>query len=296
MKTHIKVGDIKMLKPKYERTNRMCKEIVEMMKENTGVHMMDSGGAYGRNWERNQDFSFATTKEAELSISSYGIEVTINVAHWLKDNFAYPEAINKIYKAFCENSEDNHLADMGKFVYMLQGLTDCDIEWFSENSYNRDSLLSQVIQYIAFEVNEEMAEKLSAKYSEVISEEATPGYYALISLHNGCDVRGGYTRARIFQMEELYDIYRDDSYTIQCDAPYVTHPDLFEDHDTPISRPHVWYGQLYDMESDEDGILDLNKYEISDNPDNRGKGIIYYDEDDVGYCPICGAKLNIYTN
>lgn len=28
--------------------------IYEMLTENTGRHMLDSGGAYGRNWERNQ--------------------------------------------------------------------------------------------------------------------------------------------------------------------------------------------------------------------------------------------------
>jgi hypothetical protein len=28
--------------------------LLEMFQENTGAHMLDSGGAYGRNWERNQ--------------------------------------------------------------------------------------------------------------------------------------------------------------------------------------------------------------------------------------------------
>ena len=28
--------------------------IFEMITENTGSHMLDSGGAYGRNWQRNQ--------------------------------------------------------------------------------------------------------------------------------------------------------------------------------------------------------------------------------------------------
>ena len=32
-----------------------AKELIyKMLTENTGVHMLDSGGAYGRNWERNQ--------------------------------------------------------------------------------------------------------------------------------------------------------------------------------------------------------------------------------------------------
>ena len=32
--------------------------IIEMLKENTGEHFLDSGGAYGRHWEKNQDKNF----------------------------------------------------------------------------------------------------------------------------------------------------------------------------------------------------------------------------------------------
>ena len=36
---------------KYTETNKL---VYEMLTENTGSHMGDSGGAYGRHWERNQ--------------------------------------------------------------------------------------------------------------------------------------------------------------------------------------------------------------------------------------------------
>ena len=39
-------------------TNEELKQVVySMITENTGRHMLDSGGAYGRHWERNQKLS-----------------------------------------------------------------------------------------------------------------------------------------------------------------------------------------------------------------------------------------------
>lgn len=38
-------------KPKLTSTERV---LIAMLTENTGRHMLDSGGAYGRNWERNR--------------------------------------------------------------------------------------------------------------------------------------------------------------------------------------------------------------------------------------------------
>ena len=49
------------------------------------------------------------------------------------------------------------------------------------NSYNYENALSQVFQYIWFEYD----------YDE----------YIAISIHNGCDIRGGYTDIHIFKVE-----------------------------------------------------------------------------------------------
>ena len=33
--------------------NKTERKLAEMLKENTGIHMLDSGGAYGRHWQLN---------------------------------------------------------------------------------------------------------------------------------------------------------------------------------------------------------------------------------------------------
>jgi hypothetical protein len=55
---------------------------------------------------------------------------------------------------------------------------------FTDNSYNHESILSQVIQYCVYYTGEE--------------------YLVALQIHGGADVRGGYTRPRIFSMDEEY--------------------------------------------------------------------------------------------
>jgi hypothetical protein len=46
--------------------------IASMMTENTGTHMLDSGGAYGRHWQRNKGLTVDALKEmpsATLEVS-----------------------------------------------------------------------------------------------------------------------------------------------------------------------------------------------------------------------------------
>ena len=75
----------------YTQTKRL---IVEMLKENTGVHMCDSGGSSGRAWQQNQD-KLVSDFEAEdrVYIDNYYLSekeastdnlcYTISVFHYL---------------------------------------------------------------------------------------------------------------------------------------------------------------------------------------------------------------------
>ena len=42
--------------------------IIEMLKENTGTHFLDSGGNSNRNWQRNQDINFEGQPCVEFGI------------------------------------------------------------------------------------------------------------------------------------------------------------------------------------------------------------------------------------
>jgi len=78
--------------------------LIEMLKENTGKALCDSGDAYGRHWERNQDRDFLKEPEATVEFSVYngGLEVdfTRNVFHFLKDRLEFNEELNSDFKRF----------------------------------------------------------------------------------------------------------------------------------------------------------------------------------------------------
>lgn len=65
--------------------------ISEMLTENTGTAAMDSGGAYGRNWQRNQGRDFEAEPARSLGVTwfregdEFRPDVSINVYHWLQE-------------------------------------------------------------------------------------------------------------------------------------------------------------------------------------------------------------------
>lgn len=161
-----------------------ARKIMTMLSENTGRDMLDSGGAYGRNWERNQGRSWldepSATVEFDERDGRIEASVTLNVFHFLLDRVTYSPSMQGRFTRFCnrpENRNDDPLGLMKKFAKKVG-----DGKSFTCNTYNGEDSLSQVIQYIAFEIDGTA--------------------YALLQIHGGCDVRGGYTGAVAFKLGE----------------------------------------------------------------------------------------------
>ena len=150
-----------------------------MLIENTGAHIMDSGGAYGRHWQSNrQVLDFRKQEFLEVEVYKDGqICFSLNVFHFLTHQLAITEDSQRLqrrFEAFAQEHEDDYglsLAEM--FVEEELGL-----QGRSWNSYNWDNILSQTLQGVSFEF----------KGQE----------FVLLQIHGGCDVRGGYTVPRVF--------------------------------------------------------------------------------------------------
>ena len=168
-------------------------KIKEMLKENTGVHFLDSGGAYGRNWEKNQNRDF--DNEPILEIYAYSdddVTFSINIYHYLINHLEIndkSEKYNKMFKAFIDKSDNSYLADIENFADLFNNLG-------TTNTYNFENLLSQVLQYTIFEDNKE-------------------DKYIILQIHGGCDVRGGYTEPYIFYLPEM-DYFFIHMYNVFC--------------------------------------------------------------------------------
>jgi len=163
--------------------------LYEMLTENTGTHMLDSGGAYGRNWQRNKDTTIETWENADAVTSEiYSDEVTytINVYHYLKNQLDVDEICHKfndmIAKADNWDYDDYYgVSDIQGTFLELIGFE----KGYTENTYNHESNLSQILQYSTLTLDDE--------------------YYILIQIHGGCDARGGYTDAKLFKLDNGYD-------------------------------------------------------------------------------------------
>lgn len=162
------------------------KLIIKMLKENTGRHMLDSGGAYGRNFERNEKLNFLDTPKFIENHYSNSINVSFNVFWYLSDHLTVtPESkkLNTKFKRYMKKNEDMYAPElMETFVSELMETSDTEMLTNNTvNTYNYDNLLSQVLQYVVFR-----------------NENDTT--FILLQIHGGCDVRGGYTDPQVFEL------------------------------------------------------------------------------------------------
>ena len=270
--------------------------LAEMLKENVGRSMLDSGGipkydadgkyigsesGYGRAFERNQSRDFEAEQPSTLSWR-YGLEVTHNVYHWLNERLYYSSEWQEKFDAYAalpENEDEGWLALMEGFFDHLRaaghevGGIYGDGDPFTVNTYNHQSLLSQTLQFA---------------YGTVDGESVV-----LLQIHGGADVRGGYTAPKAFVEDgnvgdfAILDDVRGSVYCRACEARWSTDDGYkFNDDDNYNDKP-------------------LNDYAVVKKGDGHGdieevdrplKGIVFVDDDGAGHCPKCAAgKLEAYS-
>lgn len=162
------------------------KIIYKMLVENTGKALCDSGGAYGRHWQENQKKTMKDF-ENEPDVKWDGEYYIISVFHYLVNGLEIDNICQMFNKKFVpakdwESTEFYGVSAKGE-AFLLNDLGMEAIRTF--NSYNGDSALSQVIQGTWLKFNDKQ--------------------YLLLQIHNGCDVRGGYTDARLFYCPAFED-------------------------------------------------------------------------------------------
>jgi hypothetical protein len=161
--------------------------IYEMLTENTGGSILDSGGAYGRHWQRNQTKTledFKTGPNAWLE-PKYGI-VTRSLFLFLNDHLTIDEPLTAHFDKFAElNPDAGYYELMELWLDTLgvepEGRGDIYKGRWVFNTYNFDGcLLNQDIQAAFFDLN--------------------GNDYIILQVHGGCDARGGYTKPRVFSL------------------------------------------------------------------------------------------------
>ena len=311
LKLHLRVTSMSQSHVHVMREEPSTEDILQqMLTENTGRHMLDSGGTprfddlgsylgsehgYGRNWERNRDRSFES-EPASVVDFRYGIDVTHNVYHWLKERVSHDGHMQRFFDRFCLKADPDReepwlqlmeqfpdwLRHHGRAVTGLYG----DGDPFTINTYNAPDLLSQVLQFTYFEMSDP-----GARWGDA---------YVLLQIHGGCDVRGGYTAPRAFRVMD------DGAYMLNnADGRIFCNP---RSEDVPgqldfsgqriIKEPHWWstddaYHWYADGGCGLGAGTQLEQYDRKeiDNRSDWERGILCVDPDGRGYCPKCGGLL-----
>ena len=159
------------------------KDIVsQMLTENTGRHILDSGGSNGRHWQRNQDRNFEaepqTTGEFSLFTpyktdkQSLDICITHNIYHWMIEKLDYNERVDSIFYDYAQRKSQTDLpweVNIENFIKRFNSSSILDTAPMRENTYNGECLLSQTLLYTQF----------STDFGDLVA----------IQVHNGADVR-----------------------------------------------------------------------------------------------------------
>tara|TARA_R110000782_G_scaffold1614_1_gene6165 strand:- start:392 stop:1126 length:735 start_codon:yes stop_codon:yes gene_type:complete len=208
-------------KTQTQKTTSNTKELIfSMLTENTGTHMLDSGGDNGRMWQRNANKCVADFENEPAELYQYDqkyneIHRTVSVFHYLTHNLEVDEiAFNfnelntnaKDWDADCKEDVSIYGVSVDAWEYLTLMMPTEEAEYFdvevqrSWNTYNGDSDLSQILQGANLLINDE--------------------YYVLIQIHGGADARGGYTDAKLFKCDEdgmIHEYlreYTDNDYTL----------------------------------------------------------------------------------
>lgn len=216
----------------------------EILTEEITKYLGDSGRIYGYTYEKNrkngilkgyQECDFYRddeNKECELY-------PTIPLYDFLKYNCLETYWSDNIQEMIENKAKENNIDmysiwEIKKICQDLFDNTDItDIKW--ENTYNYDNKLSQNIQFLTFNY-----EGLD---------------YILLQIHNGCDIRSGYTYPQVFELNDIeYFFMGINDCNIECEC---------------LNMSLV----MYDYNEYNDNESDINKHDIYERTyvDNNGK-------------------------
>src|SRR5690606_937102 len=154
------------------------KTITAMLTENTGTHFLDSGGENGRMWQRNQGKDFESEKPVTLEDGYF----TVSLYHYLKETLSIDEVCEVINAYIVEN--EIHWVGEVDFDDIENRIGEVENIGEQFNTYNWSAPFSLDFQGITFDFEGD--------------------HYVLLQIHNGADIRGGYTGVKCFKVSTPY--------------------------------------------------------------------------------------------
>jgi len=234
--------------------------LIGMLQENTGTHMLDSGGDLNRHWQRNQVRTFINEPASLLKFSlrrnGPEIEYTRNVFHYLRDRLEFNPELDKEFQQFYKDNDYYPLEAMEEFC----GQNEYDHQ--TVNTYNGECNLSQTLQFTTFGHGSDLYEH----------------DYVLLQIHNGCDVRGGYTMPKVFTRKTecaLYDVADGEISCPHCRTYWSTDDSYHWYREGSCGCGAGTQLENYDAIEGEAGVI----------------GQLVINDKNQAFCPVCGQGI-----
>jgi hypothetical protein len=165
--------------------------IFDMLTENTGSHMLDSGGQDQRHWQRNAKKTLDDFRSEPFATidPKYG-DASLSLFHYMSEYLVFDEGLTNDFESIASNYPDEPwLTIIEQFLDALEvadeGEFYSDARW-SFNTYNFELWrVNQTLQGSFFGLGKKT--------------------YLIVQVHGGADVRGGYTAPKVFQLKGFYD-------------------------------------------------------------------------------------------
>jgi len=171
-------------------TNNTAEVLAGMFTENTGRDLLDSGMSNGRNWQRNSGRTSSEFLSAPRVIFD-GDDAYLDAFQFLNERLTYEPELDSVFQAYYDTSDDYASDDIELWPQTI-GATGVNVILTA----NHDEALSQVLQFSHFEYN--------------------GTEYVLLQVHGGADIRGGYTRPKLFSVNDDLSIYDFERLTLYC--------------------------------------------------------------------------------
>ena len=260
-------------------------KLAELLTENTGSHFLDSGGHYGRHWERNQGRDFAAEPEGNLEFCNHNgvleIGPTLSVYHFLKTRLEFNPDLDRRYRAYVEQEdEDLGISSAESFAESIDGQgVYGDGSPMTVNT--GEDLLSQTLQYVYWTDDD--------------------GAHVLLQIHGGCDIRGGYTDPVAFDVDGDTSIFDNARASIYCDGC-----EKRWDLDGSYWAPDGCYGKGFTQLQDYPATDERPEYPEPPDPSQRTlfdvpdrsdpcADVVWVDGHN-GHCPYCGGLLHVASS
>ena len=155
----------------------------ELARVNTGAHFLDSGGAYGRHWEKPPIPEEQPTYYARRWGSDYSdVDLFVNQAALLSESFDIDERATHHYRLWARIADPH---DEHGWLQLAERYCERMVEkglWEGDNAPGA---------YIHYTYNDPDYNDLDQDFQVIAPSPYSE--WALVQSHNGCDARGGLT-------------------------------------------------------------------------------------------------------